>query len=77
MWHCGLRNGAAVHARCVGLSVGHERIPVLRRGELYCAHHRDTAGSANSDGFVLYDCDHCDYLCAVRVGEDPGIDHVS
>ena len=63
--------------RCaVTSSCEHEHAEPLRRGELYCAHHRDTAGSANSDGFVLYDCDHCDYLCAVRVGEDPGIDHV-
>ena len=32
--------------------------------------------SIDSDGFVLYGCDHCDYLCAVRVGEDAGVEHV-
>ena len=63
--------------RCaVTSSCEHEHAEPLRRGELYCAHHRDAATSANSDGFVLYDCDHCDYLCAVRVGEDPGVEHV-
>ena len=31
---------------------------------------------SKGDDFMLYDCDHCDYLCAVRVGEDPGVPHV-
>ena len=56
----------------------HEHAEPLRCGELYCAHHREAppATESSGDGFVLYDCEQCDYLCAVRVSEGPGEPHV-
>ena len=49
-----------------------------QRGELYCAHHQEAplASDVSGDGFVLYDCEHCDYLRAFRVGEQPGEPHI-
>ena len=33
------------------------------------------ASDSSGDGFVLYDCEDCDYLRAFRVGEEPGEPH--